>query len=67
MYILVMSPKPTDEKLFLSFKFTLLVGSFIANVVVRDLCETLRKTGASAEITCTTMQGALKKVVSKFI
>ena len=35
------------------------------NVVVRDLCETLRKTGASAEITCTTMQGALKKVVSK--
>merc|ERR1712223_2114067 len=35
------------------------------NVVVRDLCETLRKTGASAEITCTTMHGALKKVVNK--
>ena len=33
--------------------------------VTRDLCETLRKTGASAEITCTTMHGALKKVVNK--
>ena len=33
--------------------------------VTRDLCETLRKTGASAEITCTTMHGALKKVVTK--
>merc|ERR1719361_2563858 len=33
--------------------------------VTRDLCETLRKTGASGEITCTTMHGALKKVVTK--
>ena len=47
-----------------------MVGSQIARgekepQVVRNLCETLTKTGASCEIVGTTMMGSLKKVVTK--
>ena len=47
-----------------------MVGSQLARgekepVVVRNLCETLTKTGASCEIVGTTMMGSLKKVVTK--
>ena len=34
-------------------------------MVIRGLCETLLKTGASSEIVATTMMGALRKVLSK--
>ena len=33
--------------------------------VIRNLCETLRKTGATCESVCTTMHGSIKKVVAK--
>ena len=47
-----------------------MVGSQLARgekepQVVRNLCETLTKTGASCEIVGTTMMGSLKKVVTK--
>ena len=47
-----------------------MVGSQLARgekepQVVRNLCETLSKTGASCEIVGTTMMGSLKKVVTK--
>ena len=35
------------------------------HMVIRNLCETLLKTGASAETTATTMMSALKKVLQK--
>jgi hypothetical protein len=35
------------------------------NIDYRNLCETLIKTGASAETVATTMMGALRKILAK--